>query len=102
MKITTVLDEGLGHSSHVVDFGGGQVLVIDPGAAGRVPGAVHAELGALDTAQIPGGPVTVMCGHGERAMTAASQLDAQGDLTVLAGGPEDWSTRTGVPLEVGS
>lgn len=30
MEIITVLDEGLGHSSHVVDLGGGQVLVIDP------------------------------------------------------------------------
>ena len=73
-------------------------------ATGHVPGAVHAELGTLDTAPIPDGPVTVMCGHGERAMTAASLLAARGrtDLTVLAGGPEDWSTATGVPLEVGS
>lgn len=42
-----------------------------------------------------------MCGHGERAMTAASLLAAQGrrELIVLDGGPETWSGATGSPLE---
>lgn len=68
--------------------------------AGHVPGAIHTELGALDPATVPHGPVTVMCGHGERAMTAASILQAAGhdDLAVLAGGPADWSAATGAPL----
>ena len=68
---------------------------------GHVPGATHVELGALPGAPLPGGPVTVMCGHGERAMTGASILEQRGrrDLTVLTGGPDDWSTRTGMPLE---
>jgi glyoxylase-like metal-dependent hydrolase (beta-lactamase superfamily II)/rhodanese-related sulfurtransferase len=67
---------------------------------GHVPGAIHAELGALDPAAVPQGPVTVMCGHGERAMTAASILQAGGhdDLAVLAGGPADWTAATGTPL----
>jgi rhodanese-related sulfurtransferase len=68
--------------------------------AGHVPGAVHAELGSLDPGRVPHGPVTVMCGHGERAMTAASILQAAGhdELAVLAGGPAEWSAATGTPL----
>lgn len=69
-------------------------------ASGHVPGAIHAELGSLDPRRVPRGPVTVMCGHGERAMTAASILQAAGhdQLAVLAGGPADWSAVTGTPL----
>ena len=46
--------------------------------------------------------VTVMCGHGERAMTGASVLEANGarDLRVLVGGPDDWAHATGETLEV--
>jgi hydroxyacylglutathione hydrolase len=42
-----------------------------------------------------------MCGHGERAMTGASLLQRAGhrDLTVLVGGPGDWSRATGRALE---
>ena len=43
--------------------------------AGHVPGARNVELGALaDTPRSAPRPVTVMCGHGERAMSAASLL----------------------------
>jgi glyoxylase-like metal-dependent hydrolase (beta-lactamase superfamily II)/rhodanese-related sulfurtransferase len=68
---------------------------------GHIPGAVHIELGALSAARVPEGPVTVMCGHGERAMTGASLLEQRGPrhLAVLAGGPGDWSARTGKPLD---
>lgn len=50
---------------------------------------------------LPGGPLTLACGHGERAMTAASLLAAAGryDLSVLDGGPHDWAQATGRPLE---
>ena len=42
-----------------------------------------------------------MCGHGERAMGAASVLARAGhsDLVVLDGGPEDWASATGQALE---
>jgi rhodanese-related sulfurtransferase len=68
-----------------------------------VPGVVHVELGALADATLPDGPITVMCGHGERAMTGASLLEAAGrrDLSVLAGGPGDWSAGTGIELQTG-
>ena len=62
-------------------------------AAGHVPGAVNVELG--DTAEqasaLPPGPLTVMCGHGERAMSAVSILATRGrtDVAVLVGGPGD-------------
>lgn len=73
-------------------------------AAGHIPGAAHIELGAL--AERPGvrGPVTVMCGHGERAMTAASLLAARGitGVSVAVGGPDDWAAATGRPLETGA
>jgi hydroxyacylglutathione hydrolase len=42
----------------------------------------------------------VMCGHGERAMTAASLLARAGrrDLQVAHGGPRDWQRATGKAL----
>ena len=42
-----------------------------------------------------------MCGHGERAMTGASLLEAAGhhDLSVLTGGPDDWHATTGIDLQ---
>ena len=60
---------------------------------GHLPGAVHVELGALQQRgdAVPEGPVTVHCGHGERAMTAASLLARSGrrDVAVVAGGPDE-------------
>jgi hydroxyacylglutathione hydrolase len=73
-------------------------------ADGHLPGAVTVELGALAgdrlPAQLPEGPVTVMCAHGERAMTAASLLARAGhkDLGVVHGGPQDWQRATGQAL----
>lgn len=71
-------------------------------AAGHLPGAFHIELANvndLSPAEVPDGPLTVMCGHGERAMTAASILRAAGrEVSVLAGGPADWAATTGTPL----
>lgn len=61
--------------------------------SGHVPGALHFELGALiqPTDEIPDTPLLVYCGHGERAMSAASLLQRAGrdDVAVLAGGPGD-------------
>jgi hydroxyacylglutathione hydrolase len=74
----------------------------DEWAAGHVPGASHVELAQLrelDPGHLPEGPLTVMCGHGERAMTGASLLEAVGrHASVLSGGPGDWVAATGRPL----
>lgn len=74
--------------------------------AGHVPGALHVELGDLPTraAQLPAGPIVVMCGHGERAMNAASLLARAGrrEVAVLDGGPDTWAQAGGAPLETGS
>jgi glyoxylase-like metal-dependent hydrolase (beta-lactamase superfamily II)/rhodanese-related sulfurtransferase len=69
--------------------------------AGHIPGAIHTELGRLRDVASPQGPITVMCAHGERAMTGASILQAAGhhDVSVLAGGPADWHAATGRPLQ---
>jgi rhodanese-related sulfurtransferase len=69
--------------------------------AAHIPGAIPIELGALLDAPIPEGALTLMCGHGERAMTGAAILEQRGrhDLAVLAGGPDDWSAHRGTPLE---
>jgi len=74
-------------------------------AAGHVPRAAHIELGALaatdvDLPELADGTV-VMCGHGERAMSAASLLERRGvtGVSVLAGGPNDWAAAAGVRLE---
>ncbi|HLI36392.1 MAG TPA: MBL fold metallo-hydrolase [Streptosporangiaceae bacterium] len=72
--------------------------------SGHVPGAVHVELGDLPARiqDTPAGAV-VMCGHGERAMTAASLLQRAGHrgLAVLAGGAGEWAVAAGRPLRAG-
>jgi rhodanese-related sulfurtransferase len=68
-----------------------------------VPDALHVELGSLGQAvtELPAGALTVMCGHGERAMSGASIIAAEGrgDVSVLRGGPADWAAATGRALE---
>jgi glyoxylase-like metal-dependent hydrolase (beta-lactamase superfamily II)/rhodanese-related sulfurtransferase len=101
------IDEGLSVLSLPLitpDSLGGTVLDVRQAnefAAGHVPGAINVELGAISTTSVPAGPLTVMCSHGERAMSAASLLEASGadELRVLAGGPEDWSSVVGRALE---
>jgi hydroxyacylglutathione hydrolase len=71
---------------------------------GHLPGALNWQLGDLPAHHEQGTePVLVMCGHGERAATAASLLLRTGhpDVTVLDGGPWDWAKATGEPLEEG-
>lgn len=87
---------------------GARVLDIRQGNeydAGHVPGADNIELGALAAGAeaMPDEPLVVMCGHGERAMGAASLLARAGhhDVTVLAGGPQDWADKSGSALAVG-
>ncbi len=73
--------------------------------SGHLPGARHAELGTLTgtAAGLADGPVAVMCGHGERAMTGASLLAAAGApaVSVLRGGPADWAKAAGQTLAHG-
>jgi hydroxyacylglutathione hydrolase len=85
-------------------IGGRPVLDVRQAAeyvSGHIPGAVHVELGDLParTQDAPAGAV-VMCGHGERAMTAASLLQRAGHrgLAVLAGGAPDWAAAARQPL----
>jgi rhodanese-related sulfurtransferase len=72
---------------------------------GHLPGAHLIELGDLaeHADEIPDGPVTVMCAHGERSTTAASVLERAGrrDLAILTGGPGDWAAATGRALDTG-
>jgi hydroxyacylglutathione hydrolase len=73
-------------------------------ANGHLPGALAIELGTFvgdrQPTELPEGPITAMCGHGERAMTAASLLARAGhkDLRVALGGPKDWQRATGHAL----
>lgn len=60
--------------------------------AGHVANARHAELGAIAAGAIAvPAAATVMCGHGERAMSAASMLERShhAPVRVLIGGPEE-------------
>jgi hydroxyacylglutathione hydrolase len=74
-------------------------------AAGHLPGAIHIELGDLPrrAGDLSPESTVVMCGHGERAMGAASLLERAGhhDVAVLRGGPQDWAQVTGRSLETG-
>ena len=65
------------------EIGGTQVLDVrqlSEFEVGHIPGATHIELGDLlnRIADVPTGPVAVMCGHGQRAMAAASILQRTG------------------------
>jgi glyoxylase-like metal-dependent hydrolase (beta-lactamase superfamily II)/rhodanese-related sulfurtransferase len=86
---------------------GGAILDVrqrDEFVGGHLPGARNIELGALaGVDDLPAGHLTVMCGHGERAMTGASVLERSGraDLAVLAGGPADWAATYGRALATG-
>jgi hydroxyacylglutathione hydrolase len=73
-------------------------------AAGHIPGALHIELGSLSGTGVPAaGPLTLICGHGERAMSAASILEAAGhrDLAVVVGGAAEWAAASGRSLQTG-
>jgi hydroxyacylglutathione hydrolase len=94
----------LADAAHLPD--GRQVLDVRQDrehAEGHVPGVTHVELGRL-----PGlaGRLddigAVMCGHGERAATAASILERTGrpGVAVVIGGPGDWAAAH-VPLATG-
>lgn len=92
---------------HIGDAGVLDIRQASEFTAGHIPGAAHVELGDLPgeaASGSHGGPTVVMCGHGERAMSAASLLARAGrqDLAVLVGGPDDWSAATGRRLEAGS
>ena len=73
---------------------------------GHLPAAVHVELGSLGQHLdlLPPGPLAVMCGHGERALTAASMLARAGrdDVSVVVGGPGDWASGSGCRLVTGT
>ncbi len=73
-------------------------------AGGHIPGARHVELGSVvaSAGAIPAEPLTLYCGHGERAMTAASLLEAQGreNLAVLDGGFDAWRDAS-KPIAIG-
>ncbi len=66
--------------------------------AGHIPGAVNVELGVVAAAPLATDPATIMCGHGERAMTAASMLNGRHEVSVFDGGPDTWSAATGRKL----
>jgi len=73
-------------------------------ASGHIPSAQHVELGSVmaSAGAIPAGPLTIYCGHGERAMTAASLLERQhrGSLAVLDGGFDAWRSANR-PISIG-
>lgn len=72
--------------------------------SGHLPGATNVELGRLAEGYLPEVPdgTAVMCGHGERAMTAASLLERGGQegVSVVLGGPDEWASHSGQPLTV--
>jgi len=73
-------------------------------AGGHVPGVTHIELGELPRVAGRLDDVeAVMCGHGERAATAASILERAGHpgIAVTVGGPGDWATATHEALATG-
>ena len=75
-------------------------------AAGHVPGALNIELGdvAEQVAEVPAGEIVTMCGHGERAMSAASVIERTTGraVFVLVGGPAELAAARGTRVETGA
>jgi glyoxylase-like metal-dependent hydrolase (beta-lactamase superfamily II)/rhodanese-related sulfurtransferase len=98
LNTTDLVVAGRVDTTHVVD-----VRQRSEHADGHLPGAQPIELGELPERldDVPAGPTTVMCAHGERAATAASLLERAGrrDLSIVIGGPDDWAATTGRRLE---
>jgi rhodanese-related sulfurtransferase len=72
-------------------------------ATGRVPGALHIPLGQLvaRVGEVPHGhPVAVICGHGQRSLSATAFLLRAGypEVASVAGGTTAWA-RSGRDLE---
>ncbi|MGN6173423.1 MAG: rhodanese-like domain-containing protein, partial [Streptosporangiaceae bacterium] len=98
VTVTALLTPGRVDPATVID-----VRQASEYAGGHLPGARNIELGAL-TGQATGVEarrIVTMCGHGERAATAASVLERAGHtaVAVLRGGPPDWADATGLALE---
>ena len=92
-----------------VEAGGRRVLDIrqhNEFAAAHVPEAVHVELGSLaaQAATVPTDHAVAMCGHGERAMSAASVIERSTGqaIAVLVGGPEELAAARETPLVTGT
>lgn len=112
-----LLDQGLGNQAYLVDLGDGRALALDPmidlrslDAGGMAAWAaeggpvVTVELGAVGSAPLEDWPLVTMCGHGERAATAASVLERVGraGLRTMPCGPEEWAQASGGSVEVGA
>jgi rhodanese-related sulfurtransferase len=69
--------------------------------SGHIPGARNIDLVSIaeHAAEIDQ-PVSLMCGHGERAATAASILARHGvaDVSIVIGGPAEWAAASGLAL----
>ena len=96
MKIYDFVDQGLGHSSYLIDVGDGTAAIIDPP---RLPSA-HEALACEKGLRIAW---TVDTHSHARAMTAASLLTANdcSNVSVFNGGPDTWSEAAGYRLQTG-
>jgi len=73
-------------------------------ATGHIAGSSNIELASITSTPLPEGDFTVLCGHGERAMTAASLIAMQPNaierVSVFDGGPDTWADATNQSLVV--
>ena len=85
VPVIPLVDEGLGNSTYLVDLGDRRGPPFRPPRPGR--------RGRQSSADLSGREVVVMCGHGERAASAANVLERAGvtDVAILFGGPQDWA-----------
>lgn len=95
MRVHPFVDEGLGHSSYLVDLGDGTAAIVDPPRFPEAEERLAADLGlhvgwTLDT-HSHADYVTGSPGLARRGYT----------VDVLDGGPDTWSTATGRPLDPG-
>ncbi|MGZ6833565.1 MAG: hypothetical protein ACXVGN_10445 [Mycobacteriaceae bacterium] len=110
VNVIPLVDEGLGNSAYLVDLTDGRALAVDASRDLRGLRAAAERRGltlayAADThlhADFLTGAVAFAASDGSRVMGAASLLTRAGyrDVTVLEGGPQDWTGWTGRSLEV--
>lgn len=97
MKEITVTELAKAPGAVIID-----VREPDEYATVRVPGAINIPLGQLTTAELPDGPLYVICASGGRSSRATQYLEATGiDATNVEGGTNGWM-QAGLPTDSGA
>lgn len=103
----SIQEIGVDELAQALEAGGVSLVDVrepDEWEEARVPGVIHIPLAQIPerTAELPDGPLHIICAAGGRSMQACEFLSAQGRDTInIAGGTKGW-VASGRAVESGS